>query len=302
MVVLRWHWVMNVLHFPCCTAPYGCPGTFSMWWTQWWWKGKKTTSPAATLPAWSDPIPSSWPHPCPLYTRAPQRTVPLSPRRRWGCRLSTFMVKSIFKLQCVWLKFLKRFEYGLNVARFSIENAQTHSNNSSRCYLPLTTASLTRYKQPNLPFSLPLSLDWIEVSPQILSHKLLLNNADKLWGHTAWRSHASEFGLLSIWLKSVSKSPKCSLMFWSYYIDLQSVWNLLQTSDYSIKREQLKVFFVWLVVFWCFFVFNHCDQFGNGNKHNFIPEPEFHVLNILYAVSRLILSTEYQQTPAAPVT
>lgn len=52
MVALHWHWVMSVLRSPRSTAPFGCPGTFSTWWTRWWWKGKRTTFPAATLLAW----------------------------------------------------------------------------------------------------------------------------------------------------------------------------------------------------------------------------------------------------------
>lgn len=116
MVALRWRWVTSVLRSPRRTEPCGCPGTFSMWWTQWWWKGKKTTSPAATLPAWSGPTPSSWPRPSPLSTRAPQRTVPLFPRPRWDCsrrsdkgrtHYRTFMVNSKFELisDCFeWLK------------------------------------------------------------------------------------------------------------------------------------------------------------------------------------------------------
>lgn len=85
MAALRWRSATSVLRSPRCTAPCGCPGMFSTWWTRWWWRGRRTTSPAATWPAWSGPTRSSWPRPSPLSTRAPPRTVPLFPRHRWDC-------------------------------------------------------------------------------------------------------------------------------------------------------------------------------------------------------------------------
>lgn len=82
--------------------------------------------------------------------------------------------------------------FDLSIMSSGIENAQTQSDDNALIFLLLRLLLLFS-EQSDLPYSLPLSFDSIEASPQILSHKMPHSNADKSCGHCA------EVTCLRIW-------------------------------------------------------------------------------------------------------